>query len=323
MDHDDSEIHSTPTLVCEGASEELRMETVMEDSVVEYIFVAPHSPVVDLPITPTSMSTNDCEDFVIVSNDDRDLDYDDKDDNDNKNTSWWKTLQKYAFLATHKGGQWTSSMITYTNPVTNIFRTGHSSIHDCYDWVSDTSVDGGRLILPGQLVVWDDPNDTILDQALATDYANSSKIMVSAYDLLACQSSGRDEAEVLSSNTTLSFHSALIKVTKRRAYDLTKATSSVLSVSSSIVSQRIASLVSKWESQTGLLSNTVELVYQSLDWYFPSVLVPENEFQTEQSGTDDLTIELSTIKNIADNYSNGAIAEADTSERRDHDVTNP
>lgn len=266
----------------------------MEDSAVEYVLVAQHTPLESWNVTRTPIE-NDHEDFVVIT-------ADDLDDNYSSSPSWWTSLQNYAKSAAAKGGEWTKRIKMCNIPFANMLRIRHSTIHDCYDWVSDTDIEGGRLILPGQLIVWDDSNgsqnddDTRNAQTSNTRLVgdvSSSTIMVSAHDLLVYQkqhqSSRRDETGIVSSNTTLSIPAALIKIVNHHAHIKTKATTEMLLISCSTVKQRLVTLLQKCENRIGLVSNTAGWIYLSLEWYFPSTI------EQEHSRVDNVTIELSTV----------------------------
>ncbi len=272
--------------------DESNMETVMEDSAVEYVLVAPEPPPLDSWNFPLSPSGGEIEDFVVISHDDF----------DDLSSSWWNSLQKYANIAAQKGGEWTTFIASCKIPAVSFFRTGRSTIHDCYDWVSDTNIEGGRLILPGQLIAWDDPPElknegnskTLKTNTRAVGEFSSSNIMVSAHDLLSCQSHHHDEVYIGFPNTTLSFSAALMRVSRLRARNVANTTGNLVLVSTLTFSQRVATAVSKCETHTGLVSKTVGWIYQSMEWCFPSS--PIGKSSGRHSGIDGVTIELSAVE---------------------------
>ena len=274
------------------------LETVMQDSVLEYVMIAtpdvPNEECAHPAVAPVEEDLTIVEDdFVLLSAEESSL------NGTSMSTSWWSTLQQYTSTTVQQGGEWTNKLLDAT--LSNI-QPRKSGIHASYDWVSDTKVEGGRLILPGQLISWDDNLDVPLEgQGIPTGRdtmkkdPTSSVIMVSAYDLLACQTSeGRDW--LLTSGHTVSFPMALARITKQRSLDFARHVSGRVKQSSTRMKQQVIHFLSP------PLASAAGIIHCSLDWLFPvnieMELGPGRIDSFAPTGRKTQNIELSTVMDM-------------------------
>jgi len=271
------------------------LETVMQDSLLEYVMIATPPDILDDGCPPTADAAEEEElaiedDFVLLSAEKGPC-------SDGTATLWWSTLQRYASATAQQGGEWTNKLLDAT--LSNI-KPRKSGIHASYDWVSDTKVEGGRLILPGQLIAWDDNVEVPLEgEGIPRDTMKkdptSSVIMVSAYDLLACQTSeGRDWQ--LTSLQTVSFPIALARITKQRTLHCARHISGRVKQSSTRMKQQVIHVLSP------PLASAAVIINCCLDWLFPMNI--EVEFGPGRidsfapTGRKTQNIELSTVMDM-------------------------
>ena len=203
---------------------------------------------------------------------------------------WWKSLRNCAFLAAREGVK--RSCLKKALPNLAGFQPRRFSINCSFDWVSETCVDGGRLILPGQLISLDKHFD------LTQGVSSSSTIMVSAHELLAYQSCAHERDIPPSSFTTLRGPwETMMQLFKHRTRILANATRKSLSLSTSANSRQAGSLLLRWEHNTGLVANTAGWICQTLELCSPSVPSMGDEMSNLDctSLCDGETIELPTF----------------------------
>lgn len=250
----------------------------MEDSVVEYIFLDPWQ----FRLESTEDEVDSLSEFVVVAEEDIVAPK-------SSDSSWWgaRSLQLLARTCFEWAGNFLSSKVVF--PTSFQFRG--STIHESYDWVSDTNIEGGRLILPGQLISLDDTSELhCRDDKSSTwcgkEYSSSSTIMVSAHDLLAC-SRNSTPVDIPPPGTTLSLPKAVMQLARQRARNLATASNNEIASTYSTVWRRVGSLLHTWEHRTGLAATTAGLIHQALEWYLPGQIEDQTRVResTEPEGT--------------------------------------
>jgi hypothetical protein len=220
------------------------------------------------------------EDFVLISEDVPSA----------TSGSAWRTLQHYASVTAKQGGAWTNKLMDAT---LNMVQPRKFDIHSSYDWVSDTDVQGGRLILPGQLISWDDKSDLHLESQGAPLLSmrqnhSSSMVMVLAYDLLACQTAEVHDWE-LTSGTTLSIPLTLVKIAKRKSSHMTKLISKRLEVSTLMMKRQVGNMLSP------PLASAAGLIHHGLEWLFPPQIGARSTDLHSYTSRTTQNIELSIV----------------------------
>jgi len=276
-------------------SEEDKLVTVMQDSSLDFVMIATNdlSTPADYPDVKEEAFEEEGtaeEDFILIS----------EDIPSDSPSGWWNTIQYYAYVAAQEGGQWTNKLVDTT---LDKLQSRPSGIHASYDWVSDTQVEGGRLILPGQLISWDDTSGQTLE-GLSTSNdptrrnQSSSVIMVSAYDLLSFQSAKGREWTMTTSLKSKSIPLALVKFAKRTSLHVARKVSHRIQESTVKIKRRVGHVLSPH------LAIAMGLVHNGLEWCFPShddsSLGTRNRDFFSATGGKQRNIELSTFVDMQD-----------------------
>lgn len=274
--------------------DEEHLETVLQDFAIDYVMLASnsipdrsHSPPGYKDTSPVDTPADIEDDFVLISKDD---------------ISWWDNLEHYIYSAFRKGGEWTSLL---TEKAVDRFQPRKSGIHSTYDWVSDTNVAGGRLILPGQLISWDDSADTSLEDTRSLSHSSTMKaqtnsvIMVSAYDLLACRTNDDEDCDLSSGRTTQTIPAALARIAKDKTVRIAKRVKDHVRVTAVVMKDRaVDNLVSL------PLAGVIGAIQTSVEWCFRTSYFDEprdpDTAALLQNGNSNEQIELSTIIGIKD-----------------------
>ena len=248
-----------------------RMETILEDSSMEYVLVAADTPHYDVD--------DDDDDVDVVRRKSRNERHSGVEDTNEETTTrtslWlvWKVLAVAARTAARKSFAFTNRVTNRLTDTTTAIATGNnyyscsSKIYQSYDWVSDTVIDddGRRLILPGQLISLDDGNSSY--NGTATTAAASScsgDIMVSAIDLLATSqyspystttttTTTTRNTTTTTTTTTMSVPMTLWKIAKRKTHSWMSSATTALSRTSNAVG------VDVWEKTTKVVSMVYRL----------------------------------------------------------------
>ena len=267
------------------------LETVMQDYALDYVMIVKNE-IPEEGCTQTAEAPEEElmieDDFVLLS---------EKGPSNGTSTLWWNTLQRYVYTTARQGSAWTNKLLDAT---LNNIQPRKSGIHASYDWVSDTKVEGGRLILPGQLIAWDNNVDLPLEgQGKPGDTTKqdptSSVIMVSAYDLLACQTSeGRDWQ--FTSGQTVGFPVALARIAKQKSLDFARLVNGRMKQSSTRVKQQAIHVLSP------PLASAAGIIHCGLDWLFPMNIEmkfgPGRTYSFAPTGRKAQNIELSTVMDM-------------------------
>lgn len=287
---DDSDVGSQCT------ADECNFETVMQDESVDYVMVPSTSP--QIMEQRTELKEKKEPGYVVVP-----------DDSANSSGSWLSRLKSHLFLTSQRNGLWVRSFISNYFVASASLNHSTSTIHGCYDWVSDVSIDGGKLILPGQLISFDEPTNFAVSERGIVD---SSTIMVSAHDLLAVQTQisrqGGGREPLNSPDSNLPRSSTLFGTARKVTVRWITSTATLVNLGTFTVSSNIGSRLANWEQHTGLVACAAGWMHQMLDSYFP-----EPEFQAGNAKEDlgnpgRISIELST-RNITGKSTEGPAGE--------------
>eukprot|EP00934_Nitzschia_sp_Nitz4_P008513 Nitzschia sp. Nitz4//scaffold284_size24204//11659//12633//NITZ4_008416-RA/size24204-processed-gene-0.1-mRNA-1//1//CDS//3329545688//8503//frame0 len=225
--------------------DETHFVTVLQDSSVDYVMVsaaAPQGkeddgfPKDTTALSSTGGSADPDADFVVLSTSDAPA----------SAGSWVQTFHSLWARASQTRRDWTEALVSSRE------QRSMNTFYNSYDWVSDTSIDGGRLILPGQLISLDDslcldelqdptqpsPNymkDYHRSQHQQSFMGGASTIMVSAQDLLALKAQRSQEHAAASPSTT---SRGLATRAQETALDYLRTSYEVVTWSSVILSDR-------------------------------------------------------------------------------------